>query len=204
MAIIIASLREFNNESPEEFLERGYRIITGIATENEAIKTIHHVCSAHMMKLIKGHAKKCCEMNLPTNSRIHFAMRFFGRLICLYTLGHFIFESRFVDNLLRNKLTEFSEHIHNFDFHKTEDISDINYPENDDEDLDDDIDTARLTSSSIKQYWQKELADMKTNAVDEQAGHELNKYFMPKYFDCAVNNYVHTCVLWSRLLLRDL
>ncbi len=213
MAIIIASLREFNNESPEEFLERGYRIITGIATENEAIKTIHHVCSAHMMKLIKGHAKKCCEMNLSANSQIHFAMRFFGRLICSSTLkemksivclGHFIFKSRFVDNLLRNKLTEFSEHIHNFDFHETEDISDINCPENDDEDLDDDIDTERLTSSSIKQYWQKELADMKTNAVVEQAGHELNKYFMPKYFDYVVNNYLHTCVLWSRLLLGDL
>ena len=126
-------------------------------------------------------------------------MRFFGHLICLYTLGHFIFESRLLDNLFRNKLTEFSEHIHNFGFHKTEDISDINCPENDDEDLDNDIDTARLTSSSIKQYWQKELADMKTNAVDEQAGHELNKYFMPKYFGCAVNNwctgvfYGHVC-----------
>ncbi len=44
---------------------------------------------------------------------------------------------------------------------------------------------------------------MKTNAVDKQAGHELNKY-LPKYFDWIVNNYLHTCVLWSRLLLRDL
>jgi hypothetical protein len=77
MAIIIACLREFNNESPEEFLERGYKIITGVATEIEARKTIHHVCSAHMMKLIKGHAKKCCESNLPKNSQIHFAKRFF-------------------------------------------------------------------------------------------------------------------------------
>ena len=163
MVIIIASLREFNNESPEEFLEHGYRIITGIATENEAIRTIHHVCSAHMMKLMKGHAKKCCKMNLPTNSQIHFAMHFFGRLICssmlkgmksIVCLGHFIFKSRFVDNLLRNKLPEFSEHIHNFDFHETEDISDINCPENDDKDLDDHFESARLTSSSIKQYWQ--------------------------------------------------
>ncbi len=118
MAIIIASLREFNNESPEEFLECGYQIITGIATENEAIKTIHHVCSAHMMKLIKDHTKKCCEMNLPTNSQIHlwtsYMLVYENLSYMLVCLGHFIFKSRFVDNRLRNKSTEFSEHIHNF------------------------------------------------------------------------------------------
>ena len=68
---------EFNNKSLQEFFERGYRIITGIATEEESAKTIHHVCSAHMMKLIKGHAKKCCEISLPANSQIHFAMNSF-------------------------------------------------------------------------------------------------------------------------------
>ena len=113
IAIIIASLREFN-KSPEEFMECGYRIITGVATENEAKKTIHHVCSAHMMKLIKGHAQKCCESNLSKNSQIHFAMRYFGRLICSSTLkemrsivclGHFTFKSRFSDNVLMNTYT---------------------------------------------------------------------------------------------------
>ena len=37
MAIIIACLREFNNKSYEEFLERGYRIVMGYGLS-------HHVC----------------------------------------------------------------------------------------------------------------------------------------------------------------
>ena len=45
---------------------------------------------------------------------------------------------------------------------------------------------------------------MKTNDVHVKTGHEPNKYFMPKYFDYVVNNYLHTCVFWSRLLLGDL
>ena len=56
----------------------------------------------------------------------------------------------------------------------------------------------------MKRYWLKELAGMKTNDVDVKTGHELNKYFMPKYFGYVVNNYLHTCVFWSRLLLGDL
>ena len=145
MAIIIACLRDFNDESPEEFMEHGYRIISGTATEDKAIKTTHHVCSAHMMKLIKGHAKRNCETNLPKSSQILMAVHFFGCLICSSTfkerknivgLGHFIFKSRFVDNHLMDILTEFLKHP-KFHFHitskETQDTSQRDYQEKDEE-----------------------------------------------------------------------
>jgi hypothetical protein len=96
----------------------------------------------------------------------------------IVSLGQFIFKSRFVDNILRNKLTEFSEHLHDFNFHyrrdETEVISEMNCPDEEDDDLfGEDTHTANFTSSSMKQYC-KELADMETNSVDEEAGHELN------------------------------
>ena len=92
---------------------------------------------------------------------------------------HFIFKSRSSDN----DLAEFSEHIHNFDYHdwvdETESISEETSLEGDYKDLfDDEIDTACLKSSSMKRYWLKELADMKTNDVHVKTGHEPNKYFM--------------------------
>ena len=33
---------------------------------------------------------------------------------------------------------------------------------------------------------------------------ELNKYFMPKYFEYIFKNYLHNCTLWSGLLLGDM
>ena len=102
MAIIIACLREFNNETYEEFLERGYGIVTGTASESDLAKSIHHVCSAHMLQIVKRHSKDLHEKNLPAGSQVHIAMRFFGRLIASHTLhelnqivrlGHYIFNN---------------------------------------------------------------------------------------------------------------
>lgn len=123
MAIIIACLKEFNNESYEEFLEQGYRIVMGNANEYDASKCTHHVCSAHMIQIIKKHARDLCEKNLPVSSQIHIAMRFFGRLIASTTLkemsyivqlGHYIFNSKYVDNDLIETLDKFSKDIHDF------------------------------------------------------------------------------------------
>ena len=88
----------------------------GEAKESEVAKAIHHVCSSHMMKIIKSHAKELCEKDLPADSQRHIAMRFFGRLILSSTLkemnyivrlGHFIFKSKFVNDVLIKKLDEF-------------------------------------------------------------------------------------------------
>jgi hypothetical protein len=91
MAIIIACLREFNNKSYEEFLERGYRIFMGEAS-----------CSfgTHATNYQKTH-----EKYLSIDSQVHMAMRFFGDLIASTTLqelnnivrlGHYIFKSKYV------------------------------------------------------------------------------------------------------------
>jgi hypothetical protein len=121
MAIIIACLREFNNESYEEFLERGYRIVMGEANKSDIAKSTHHVCSAHMLQIIKRHAKELCEKYLSVDSQVHMAKHFFGRLIASTTLqelnnivrlGHYIFKSKYVDGALLEILDNFSDVIY--------------------------------------------------------------------------------------------
>ena len=86
MAIINACIRELTNETFEEYLTRGFNIINGSASKEEAEKTIYHVCAAHMLKLNKYHAKRLHEKGQPESSQIHIAMRFFGRLLCCSTI----------------------------------------------------------------------------------------------------------------------
>ena len=113
---IIACLKEFNNESYDEFLERGYRIVMGLASKSDMLQASHRVCSAHMMQIIKQHAKELCEKNLPASSQVHIAMRFFGRLIASNTLqelnhtvrlGHYIFKSKYIDSAVLRTLEPF-------------------------------------------------------------------------------------------------
>ncbi|CAB3989112.1 Hypothetical predicted protein [Paramuricea clavata] len=129
IGLMIRKLKErereakFNNESYEEFLERGYRIDIGEANKSDIAKYTHHVCSAHMLQIIKRHAKELCEKYLSIDSQVHMAMRFFGRLIASTTLpelnnivrlGHYIFKSKYVDGSLLEILDNFSDVIHEF------------------------------------------------------------------------------------------
>ena len=217
MAIINASLREFNNESLGDYFERGFRIVTGKATKAEAEKTIHHVCSAHMMQLIKRHAKDLCEKGLPTKSQVHIAMRFFGRLLSANTLhdmkdiirlGYTIFNTKYVSTHLTEELEKFSETIHTF--HTFETCDGSNQSESD-EDAEKESDEEHHTENdiaietcSVKQFWEKELELIrKTNKIEESS-EDTNKYFMPRYFEYVVKNYLPSCLLWSNLLLGDL
>lgn len=67
--------------------------------------------------------KELSEKNLPLNSQVHIAMRFFGQLIVSNTqkeikyivqLGHYILKSKHIDDALILKLDEFSDNIHDF------------------------------------------------------------------------------------------
>lgn len=219
MAVITSSLKGFNSESNDAFIERGYRIVTGKGDDSDATKTIHHVCSTDMMQIIKKHAKELSEKNLPLNSQVHIAMRFFVRLIAsntlkemkyIFQLGHYIFKSKYIDDALKLKLYEFSDNIHDFKMPAS------NAEENDEscgevvdsEDKWSNADVADLiqkvpdsASTSMEKEWESELLNFDTNGV--KSG-DLNKYFMPKYFDYIFMNYLPTCILWSGLLLGDL
>ena len=215
MAIINACIREFTNENVEDYLTRGFKIVNGDASREDAEKTIYHVCAAHILKLNKFHVKKLQEKGKQENSQVHIAMRFFGRLLCCSTLqemtkfvslGYYIFQSKYVCPTLNTKLDKFSEALHDFI-----DLIGIESDEDDFEtetpDYDDDAERLSESLSSLKEenvwitFWNQRLSEMKKN----EASHgKLNKYFMPKYFAFIFKNYLPSCVLWSRILLGDL
>ena len=189
MAIILASLREFNNETSDEFLERTFKIVMGNATESEAAKTIHRVCSAHMMQIVKRHAKEFCGKHLQADSQVHIAMRFFGRLIScssrhemkdIVSHGYFIFKSKFVDETLVEKLSEFSENIQDLNLHKFSDGSENLVDQKTDGKIENDPfdgDMKDVKNVSMKRFWRNKLDSMVVNKAESG---ELNKYFMPR------------------------
>ena len=216
MAIIIACLKEFNNESYDEFLERGYRIVMGLASKSDMLKASHRVCSAHMMQIIKRHAKELCEKNLPASSQVHIAMRFFGRLIASNTLqelnhtvrlGHYIFKSKYIDSALLRTLDTFSDNVHDFSKLPSEEDESHNEVSNDSDSVDEtylednDLPKGVSVKTSMEKYWEFELVTMESSKVSTG---DLNKYFMPKYFDYIFKNYLPNYTLWSGLLLGDL
>ena len=211
-----ACLKEFNNETLSEYLQRGFDIVSGESSKQEAAKTIHHVCTAHMLKLNKFHAKKLHERSSPESSQVHIAMRFFGRLICCSTLeemtnfvclAHYIFISKYVCSKLQAKLDKFSDVIHDFANSIDQDIEPLivesdNTVEGEVEDDPDSIASLDEKKNNVWiKYWNKKERLMEKN--DRKCG-ELNKYFMPRYFNYVLKKYLPCCVLWSRLLLGDL
>ena len=77
-AIILACLKQFCNESITEYLNRSYRQITEIATQNDLGKTLLHVCLAHMMKLNKKHAVGKKSPAGTKKSQVHLQCNFFN------------------------------------------------------------------------------------------------------------------------------
>ena len=87
LALIIASVKEFNGESISDFNERAFGIVSGAADDADLKKTIIHVCAAHVLKLNKNHATELEELKEEKSSQIHIAMRFFGRFLNCETLS---------------------------------------------------------------------------------------------------------------------
>ena len=86
MAIIKACIREFTNENVEDYLTRGFNIINGDASREDAEKTF---CAVHMLKLNKFHVKKLYGKGETGSSKVHIANVFLWSIVVLLfnTLG---------------------------------------------------------------------------------------------------------------------
>lgn len=58
MTLLLAVLRSFNGETTSQFLHRCYRIIKGIAEEDDYNHVMVHACIAHVMKSMKNDLKR--------------------------------------------------------------------------------------------------------------------------------------------------
>ena len=105
-ALILACLREFCNESLEEYLNRTHRIMTGTATQRDLLLTLIHICYSHIMKLNRKDIETCLPSKIKSKEKKilkKFAMLYFARLVeCrkldemekLVRLGHKVFSSK--------------------------------------------------------------------------------------------------------------
>ena len=116
-------------------------------------------------------------------------MRFFGRLIScssrhemkdIVSHGYFIFKSKFVDETLVEKLSEFSENIQDLNLHKFSDGSENLVDQKTDGKIENDPfdgDMKDVKNVSMKRFWRNKLDSMVVNKAESG---ELNKYFMPR------------------------
>ena len=74
MVLILAALKEWNDESLDDFLLRAYMIVTGKANKHETEKTLVHLCKSHYLNTTKRFLKK----KEVSSKKISF---------CLYTIG---------------------------------------------------------------------------------------------------------------------
>ena len=122
-------------------------------------------------------------------------------------LAHYIFNSKYVCSKLQAKLDKFADVIHDFANSIDQDIEPLivesdNTVEGEVEDDPDSIASLDEKKNNVWiKYWNKKERLMEKN--DRKCG-ELNKYFMPRYFNYVLKKYLPCCVLWSRLLLGDL
>ena len=78
-----SALMEFTKETVNQYLNRAYKIVTGNANEEELNLMMIHICSAHAINSVK---RKLIKINGKRNGKVHFGLRFYGRLISCYEL----------------------------------------------------------------------------------------------------------------------
>ena len=126
LAIIKACLKEFNSEDLNAFMDRGFRIATGIASNEDLSKSILHICFSHIMV----NTKKDLAPHLKTNKLKgkkklvqKFVMLFFARLVECTRLdemedlvhhGYIVMNSKSKTRKMQSSLTAIERSIQEF------------------------------------------------------------------------------------------
>ena len=76
LALLIAVIEVFNNETLMQYLDRTLSIIQGVAKKEDLYKTFISICCAHILNMVERKVAKNGD-----SSQIHLSMRFVGRLI---------------------------------------------------------------------------------------------------------------------------
>ena len=122
----------------------------------------------------------------------------------IVSLGYAIFKTKYVCDTLTEKLDQFSESIHTFNSNNnTGQENESEHESSSEEDMahadDPTSDVVIELCSSVKQFWEGELENIKkTNSFKEVNG-DSNKYYMPAFSDYVAKNYLPSCILWSNL-----
>ena len=188
LAIILAILKEFCNESLEDYMERTYRIATNSASEEDLAKSLLHLCLAHMMQL----NKKDMSRDLATKEKVEkrkakeFGMLLFARLVECKTLGEManllveakkVLLSKYVTEEVERAVNVINEAISQFP--KTEILDDLDDDEengngNDcgnEEETSIEEQTPLLFESSIMKYFKEKLGlDEQDSANSDEVG----------------------------------
>eukprot|EP00794_Sanderia_malayensis_P005908 gene5908-6594_t len=208
-------MAEFNNESYKSYLERTYRIMVGLAREEELHKLFIFTCAGHMMKNIKKHAK--VPGDADESSKTHLAMRFFGRLINSSSLldatdvvmaGYVVFNAPLVTAALENSLSKLEYFINTFSpsMNISDDMAGEEVGDADDRRSSASIEVLQAEETAIKRHWTARFAQEKCKleiTPNNTKTFAVNKYYNPKFMAYCEDYLLPFIALWSKILSGD-
>ena len=231
LAMILACLQAFNNETLPKYVDRTFRIVRGKATEEDLKLTLIHVCYSHSMKWNKTMIEKLVQTRLSKQNRevSNFFMYYFARLIesrrldelsNLVKYGAVILKSKYLSQDVVKAVKAIESSINEYP-HVTENVNEFNDAEdegdtsaandwgkgegiNDNEHAEEVL--QEMEASSLAKYWENELEKVEASiAVPQKLEQlQLNRYYNPKYYDYLRNRKLPTATLWTNLCLGDL
>ena len=211
--MIIACLAEFCQEEVYEYRERTFRIVQGNASDKDLGKTVIHLCTAHIMNMVKRAIQKKYPKD---NAKLHFGLRVTGRLVHAKNLGEC---QEIISNLkkaltvaesndaLKVSLGYLEKSINEFGIPKSVDLEGLKeksegIPEGDQ--VDKIIKDIGRERTSWENYWASITKDEETNASAGDDRMPLNRYFMPLFWDYFKQYMLPTITMWSSICLGDL
>ena len=192
LAMILACLHEFNNETLHQYLERTFRIIQGKASKEDLMLTLLHICYSHTMKYNKVMVDKLTKKRVgrPRPEVTNFLMRYFARLVeCrrleeltdLVEAGLIVMTSKFATIEVQTVLKTIEKSINEFphvavmidDLQKEAETISSNAADTNDVEMagtnegdvhfESDQKSGSTTRSSLGQYWNDRLSAIKAN-----------------------------------------
>eukprot|EP00112_Aurelia_sp_Birch-Aquarium-sp1_P007867 Seg1859.4 transcript_id=Seg1859.4/GoldUCD/mRNA.D3Y31 product="Histone lysine demethylase PHF8" protein_id=Seg1859.4/GoldUCD/D3Y31 len=230
LAMIMACLSEFNQETVKQYIDRTFDIVCGKASADKLSLTFLHICYAHVMKNNKTMLDKFIKNRpgRPTSQVREFSMRFFARLVECRRLeeledlvghGYVVFNSKFLTSNVTTALSSIERSINEYpqvyealdDLEKkSEEQKEEDYEENDSQAQMNDEESLINTGSeeaNINVFWNRCIQNSLHKTVTKLPFTEapiLNIYHNPMYFKYLREKKLPTVTLWTNLCLGDL
>ena len=204
-----SALLEFNKETINEYLNRTFKIINGTAEDEELNLMLVHLCCAHSINSAK---RKLTSIYGKDKSKIHFGLRFFGRLLSCCELdesvelvkhGYNVMTSKYVSSKVEDSVTFLQNSINTF-----------LRPQNDEEvETESETTTPRIELENIAchredniwvEYWDNVLDNCEqTNKISASSAEE-NQYHMYEFFEYLKKYILPLISMLSKMCLGDL
>eukprot|EP00794_Sanderia_malayensis_P014036 gene14036-15495_t len=178
LAIIVAAMVEYNNESYRAYLERTYKIMVGLASVEELQKLFVFTCSGHMMKTLKN--------------TLTFLMHGNG------SEGLGVFHNTF--SPAKNISGDTVEDVGDAESAEASVCTAAEGLTSEEKDL------LQAKQTAIKNHWNNRLESLQCKLESTPSTTKVmlcNKYYNPRFMDYCEDYLLPSIALWSKILSGD-